>query len=134
MNKLGTPIPETVASAGVRSKTVVLLLFAAAPSVSVCCVWSLFCYAVLCVLSCFAIIPLRKRELVALLLLSSDCHVAVSVLCLCLMVPWIGLQCVIVVVPGHTRLLFNNKWQMLLVVEMLYYGYKDRHTMVPKNI
>ena len=42
----------------------------------------LFCYAVYPVLSSFAIILLRKRELVALLKLSSCCHhhVAVSVL------------------------------------------------------
>ena len=31
------------------------------------CVWSLFCYALLSVLSSFAIILVRKRELVALL-------------------------------------------------------------------
>ena len=40
----------------------------------------LLCFAVLCVLSIFAIIPLGKRELVALLLLCSDCHSAVIVL------------------------------------------------------
>ena len=37
-------------------------------------------------------------------LLSSWCHVAVSALCLFLMVLCIGLQCVIVVFPGHTTL------------------------------
>ena len=41
---------------------------------------SLFCFAVLCVLSSFAIISLGKRKLVALLLLCSECHVAVIVL------------------------------------------------------
>ena len=55
------------------------------------CVGSLFCYAVLCVLSSFAIIPLGKRKLVALLLLCSGCHIAVIALCLFLMVPWVGL-------------------------------------------
>ena len=47
----------------------------------------LFCYAVYSVLSSFAIILLRKRELIALLKLSSCCHnhVAVSVLYLFLM-------------------------------------------------
>ena len=36
-------------------------------------------------------------------------HVAVSVLCLFLMVPWIDLQCVIVVFPGHIHLPFGGK-------------------------
>ena len=39
-----------------------------------------FFFAVLCALSRFAIISLVKRELVALLLLCSKCHVAVIVL------------------------------------------------------
>ena len=51
-----------------------------------------------------AIISLRTRELDALRKWSSSCCVAVSVLCLFLMVPWVGLQCVIVAFPGHTRL------------------------------
>ena len=38
---------------------------------------SLFCYALLCVLSSFAIILKRKRELVDLLLLSYGCLVTV---------------------------------------------------------
>ena len=38
------------------------------------------CFAVLCVLSGFAIISLRKRELVALLSLCSECHVTIIVL------------------------------------------------------
>ena len=41
---------------------------------------SLFCCALLCVLPSFAIILKRKRELVALLLLSSGCLVTVNVL------------------------------------------------------
>ena len=49
---------------------------------------------------------MRKRELAALLWLSSWCLVAVSALWLFLMVPWVGLQCVIVVFPHHTHLLF----------------------------
>ena len=61
------------------------------------CVRLLFCYAVLCVLHSFAIISLGKRELVALFLLSSWCHVAVIVLCLLLMMQLVGLQSVIVV-------------------------------------
>ena len=39
-----------------------------------------FCFAVLSVLSSFAVISLRMSELVALLLLCSDCHVAVITL------------------------------------------------------
>ena len=56
--------------------------------------WSLFWYALLCVLSRFAIILKRKRELVALLLLSYRCLVTVNVLWLFLMTPWVGLQSV----------------------------------------
>ena len=68
---------------------------------------SLFCYALLCVRSRFAIILQRKRKLVALLLLSYRCIVTVDILWLFLMVPWDGLQCVIVVFPDHTFLLFE---------------------------
>ena len=50
---------------------------------------SLFCFAVLCVLSSFAIISLGKRELVALLLFCPECHAAVIVLLLFLAVPWV---------------------------------------------
>ena len=39
---------------------------------------SLFCYALLCVISSFASISKRKRELVALLLLSYRCLVTVN--------------------------------------------------------
>ena len=33
----------------------------------------------------------------------------VSVLCLFLTVPWVGLQCVIVAFPGHTHLLLETR-------------------------
>ena len=60
-------------------------------------------YALLFVHSSFAIILKRKRELVALLLLSIRCHVTFNVLWFFfLMVPWVGLQCFIVVFPDHT--------------------------------
>ena len=68
--------------------------------------WSLFWYSLLCVLSSFAIILERKRELVVLLLVSFGCLVTVNVLWLFLTVLWVGLQCVIVVFPDHTHLLF----------------------------
>ena len=69
---------------------------------------SLFWYALLCVcvLSSFAIILKRKRELVSLLVLSYGCLVTVNVMWLFLTVPWVGLQCVIVVFRDHTHLLF----------------------------
>ena len=67
---------------------------------------SLFCYALLCVHSSFAIILKRKRKLVTLLLLSYICIVTINVLWLFLMVPWIGLQCAIVIFPDHTHFLF----------------------------
>ena len=69
--------------------------------------WSLVWYTLLLVLSSFAIILKRKRELVALLLLFFGCLVTVNVLWLFLMVPWAGLQCVIVVYPDHTYFLLK---------------------------
>ena len=57
---------------------------------------------VLSVLSSFAIILLRKREMVARIWLSSCCHLTACVLCLFLLVPWVNLWSVFVVVPGHT--------------------------------
>ena len=67
----------------------------------------LFCYALPCVHSSFAIILKRKRKLVALILLSYRCIVTINVLWLFLTVPWVGLQCVIVVFPDHTHLHFD---------------------------
>ena len=67
----------------------------------------LFCYALLCVHSSFAIILKRKRKLVALILLPYRCTITINVLRLFLKVPWVSLQCVIVVFPDHTHLLFD---------------------------
>ena len=64
---------------------------------------SLFCYALHFVDSSFAIILKRKINLVALLLLSYRCIVTINVRWLFLAVPWVGLQCVIVVFSDHTR-------------------------------
>ena len=64
----------------------------------------MFCYALLYVLSNFAIVLMGKRELVALQSLSSWC--LVIVVWLFLAVPWVCLQFVIVVFPDHTHLLF----------------------------
>ena len=66
--------------------------------------------ALLCDLSSFAIILKRKRDLVALLLVSNGCLVTVYALWLFLTVPWVGLQCVIVVFPDHTNFLVLINW------------------------
>ena len=64
----------------------------------------MFCCTFLCVPSSFAIILMGKRELVALLSLSS--WRLVIVVWLFLAVSWVSLQFVIVVFSDHTRLLF----------------------------
>ena len=58
----------------------------------------MFCCVVLCALSSFAIILMRKRELVDLLCLSSRCLMTVIVLLPFLTVPWAD-----VVFPDHTQ-------------------------------
>ena len=68
------------------------------------CNCSAFCCMLLYVHSSIAIILLGKRELVALLNLSSWCLVMVERLFLA--VPWGYLRFVIVVFPDHTHLLF----------------------------
>ena len=74
----------------------------------------MFCYALLCVRSSFAIILKRKRKLVGLLLLSYRCIVTINVLLLFLTVPWVGLQCMIVVFPDHTHLRFGQEAQLVV--------------------
>ena len=68
------------------------------------CNCAMFCCALLCVYSCFEIILMGKRELIALLNLSSWCLVMVERLFLA--VPRGCLQFVVVVFPDHTHLLF----------------------------
>ena len=101
-----------VACAAVLSKAVALLLLIYCLMYFSLCVGilclSLFCYALLCVHSSFAIILKRKRKLVALLLLFYRCIVTIHVLWLFRTVPWVGMQCVIVVFPVHTHLLFDR--------------------------
>ena len=65
------------------------------------CYLSMFCCTLLYVPSSFAIIFMGKRELVALLSLSSWCRVII--VWLFLAVPWICLQIVIVVFPDYTH-------------------------------
>ena len=56
----------------------------------------------------------RYRETDVLFLLSFGCPVTVNVLWPFLTVPWVDLQCVIVVFPDHTHLLLG-----------LYMGFRD---------
>ena len=68
--------------------------------------WSLFWYALLCVLSSLEIILTRDRErlfcFIFFWFLVTD-----NVPWLLLTVLWVGLQCVILVFPDHTHLLFQ---------------------------
>ena len=64
----------------------------------------MLCCALLCVHSSFATISMGKRELVALLCLSSWCPMIV--VWLFLTIPWVCLQFVIALFPDHTHLLF----------------------------
>ena len=70
------------------------------------CGCSMFCCMLLYVPSSFAIILMGKRELVALLGLSSWCFV--TVVWLFLAVPWVCLQFVIVVFPDHTHYFWST--------------------------
>ena len=70
--------------------------------------WSLFWFALLYVLSSFAIMLSKRRERVALFLESLGCLVSVTILWLSLAMPWVGLQFVIVVYPSHIHLPFQN--------------------------
>ena len=65
------------------------------------CNCSMFCCTLLNVPSSFAIILMGKRELVALLSMSSWCFVIVVWLFLAVL--WVCLQFVIVVFPDHTH-------------------------------
>ena len=69
------------------------------------CNCSTFCCTLLYVRSSIALILMGKRELIALLGLSSWCLVMVERLFLA--VAWGCLQFVIVVFPDHTHLLFS---------------------------
>ena len=63
----------------------------------------LFRYTLLGALPIFAIILKRKRELVALLLLSYGYLVTVNVQRLFLVMKWANLECMTVVFPDHTH-------------------------------
>ena len=86
------------------------------------CNCSMFCCTLLCVHFSIAIILMGKRELIALLNLSSWCLVMVKRLFLT--VPRGCLQFVIVVFPDHTHLLFFirvSKAQRLKIVTKFFF-------------
>ena len=72
----------------------------------------MFCCTLLYVHSSFAIILMGKRELVALISLSSWC--LVIIVRLFLAVPWVCLQFVIVVFPDYTHYLSIRKLPHLI--------------------
>ena len=77
------------------------------------CNCSMFCCTLLYAHSSFSIILMGKRELVALLCLSSWCFVIV--VWLFLAVPLVCLCFVIVVFPDHIHLLFLRKLLLLII-------------------
>ena len=81
------------------------------------CNYSMFCCTLLYVHSSIAIILMGKRELIALLNLSSWCLVMVERLFLA--VPRGCLQFVIVVFPDHTHLLFFSILKRLVAFKMI---------------
>ena len=82
------------------------------------CNCSMFCCTLLYVHSSIAIILMGKRELIALLNLSSWCLVMVERLFLA--VPRGCLQFVIVVFPDHTHLLFLHKSRHKSTISIVY--------------
>ena len=84
---------------------------------------SMFCCTLLYVHSSIAFILMGKRELVALLYLSSWCLVMVERLFLT--VPWGCLRFVFVVVPDHTHLLFLNLSITNGIVSFIIYNRDD---------
>ena len=84
----------------------------------------MFCCTLLCVRSSIAIILMGKRELVALLNLSSWCLAMVERLFLAM--PQGCLRFVIVVFPDHTHLLFSKLVNIILThIVKLYIDEKD---------
>ena len=100
------------------------------------CNCSMFCCALLCVHSSFAIILMGKRELIALLCLSSWC--LMIVVWLFLTMPRVCLQFVIVVFAGHTHLLFSHVDRACIFTvnkhNSLFYKYmKNYFQHIPQN-
>ena len=90
----------------------------------------MFCCTLLYVHSSIAIILMGKRELVALLNLSSWCLVMVEWLFLA--VPLGCLQFVIVVFPDHTHLLFSSCGLVFSMLFFLKQPYRVRHQIKAK--
>ena len=127
------PPPPTTGGFGCCSfigggSVVVDFLFIVTPIVGVCnC--SMFCGMLLYVHSSFAIILMGKRELVALLCLSSWC--LVIVVWLFLTVPWVCLWFVIVVFPDNTHLLiFCPTRKSSLVVQTIVTSHSKQSSLV----
>ena len=83
------------------------------------CNCSMFCCTLLYVTSSIAIFLMGKRELVALLHLSSWSQMMVERLFLAM--PRCGVRFVIVVFPDHTHLLFLYTVESLSLVYLLFY-------------
>ena len=81
----------------------------------------MFCCTLLYVHSSIAIILMGKRELVALLNLSSWC--LVMVVRLFLAVPWGCLRFVIVAFPDHTHFLFLFAKVRVKLIDFFHSGY-----------
>ena len=88
---------------------------------------SLFCYALRFVHSSFAIILKRKRELITLLLLSFGCLVTVNVPWLFPPLPWVGLQCVIVVYSYSRTLTLPILKTIINLQTFSVHSYHHRH-------
>ena len=82
----------------------------------------MFCCTLLCVHSSVSVILVGKRELIALLSLSSWCLVVVERLFLAL--PQGCLQFLIVVFPDHTHLLFSIHYSKIDMVTYVSYHYR----------
>ena len=82
------------------------------------CIKFVYLIVLICSHLCITLVHIfmRKRELVAILLLSSWCIVPASVPWLFLAVPWIGQLCVIVVFLGHTHLFIKITDRLLLKI------------------
>ena len=98
------------------------------------CNCSMLCCTLLCVRSSIAIILMGKRELVALLNLSSWCLVMVEWLFLA--VPQGCLRFVIVVFPDHTHLLFLGTlpFNVCVNVQQFVLRYKGNNKNVKKEV
>ena len=98
------------------------------------CNCSMFCCTLLYVHSSIAIILMGKRELIALLNLSSWCLVMVERLFL--VVPLGCVQFVIVVFPNHTHLLFSDKLKARYfnATSLSTYDFSTLYTTLPHNL